>query len=172
MSASPTTNEPDAGSARRNESTENALQLVSFRLAGEEYGLDIMCVQEIILIGQVTQMPQVPDYVQGLINLRGHVIPITDLRRKFQLEAAEPTEQSRIIVLNVAEQTVGIIVDQVNAVLRVSPEQIEPAPTGVASANHQYLNGLVKLDDRLLILLSAAEAVAENVGTEEEVGSC
>lgn len=163
MSASSTTNELTAELASPTETTDGAIQLVSFRLANEEYGLDIMSVQEIILIGQVTQMPQVPHYMEGLINLRGHILPITNLRLKFQLEAAQPTEDSRIIVLNVNDRTVGIVVDEVNEVLRVTSKQIHPAPVGVASVRHQYLAGLAKCGDRLLILLNIEEAIAEDL---------
>ena len=99
---------------------EGISQIVSFRLSNEEYGVDIMHVQEIILIGQITLMPQVPEYVSGLINLRGHVIPIIDLRVRFGLEATDHTEHSRIIVLNVNKKTVGIIVDAVDEVLRIN----------------------------------------------------
>ena len=101
-------------------------QIVSFRLANEEYGIDIMRVQEIILMGQITCMPEVPDYICGLINLRGHVIPIVDLRRRFRLPAAADNEHARIIVVNVNRQTIGIVVDAVNEVPRVNPDQAEP----------------------------------------------
>ena len=103
-------------------------QIVSFRLANEEYGVDIMRVQEIILVGQITCMPEVPDYICGLINLRGHVIPIVDLRRRFRLPVAENDEHTRIIVVNVKNQTIGIVVDAVNEVLRVNADQGEPPP--------------------------------------------
>ena len=92
-------------------------QIVSFRLANEDYGVDIRHFQEIILIGQVTQMPQVPEFVCGLINLRGHVIPVIDIRVRFGLEAAPQTEHSRIIVSNIKGKTIGIVVDAVDEVL-------------------------------------------------------
>ena len=142
---------------------ERLSQIVSFRLAREEYGVDIMHVQEIILIGQVTEMPQVPDYVRGLINLRGHVIPIIDLRVRFGLEVSEQTEHSRIIVLNVNKKTIGIVVDEVDEVLRINSDQIEPAPPGIAGIGQQYVSGLVKFEKKLLILLRI-----EQVMTDEE----
>ncbi len=128
-------------------------QIVSFRLAEEEYGLDIMKVQEIILIGEITQMPQSPDFVRGLINLRGHVIPIIDLRKRFGFPDAARSESQRIIVVNVGKRTMGIVVDEVDQVLRVKAEDIEPPPTSVKGINHDFITGLVKRDKKLVILL-------------------
>ena len=128
-------------------------QIVGFRLANEEYGLDIMKVQEIILIGAITKVPKVPDYVKGLINLRGHVIPIVDLRRRFGLAEAEQTEDARIIVVNVRKKMIGILVDAVNEVTRVTDDQIEPPTTSVTGIDNEFITGLVKFDDRLVILL-------------------
>lgn len=136
-------------------------QLVGFRLGGEEYGVDIMKVQEIILPGEITEVPQVPDFIRGLINLRGHVIPIVDLRKRFGLAASEPTEETRIVVLNMEGRTIGAVVDSVSEVLRISPEQVEPPPPGVAEENGDYVIGLVKLPERLLILLNANALVSE-----------
>ena len=138
-------------------------QIVSFRLANEEYGVDIMRVQEIILTGQITQMPQVPDYICGLINLRGNVIPIVDLRKRFGLAVAKNDENTRIIVVNVANKTIGIVVDAVNEVLRISGEQTEPPPSSIVGIDHAYIKGLVKFDDKLLILLDI-----DNVLSQEE----
>lgn len=129
------------------------MQLVSFRLAQEEYGIEITKVQEIILMGEITRVPQTPEYIKGLINLRSTVIPIVDLRRRFGLPEAEPTEETRIMVVNVSGRTIGIIVDAVSEVLRISGEQIAPPPPTVAGLGREYLTGLVKLEHRLLILL-------------------
>lgn len=129
-------------------------QIVSFRLANEEYGVDIMRAQEIIMPGQITRMPEVPDFICGLINLRGHVIPIVDLRKRFGLPAKEADEHTRIIVVNVAGKTIGIVVDAVTEVLRISADQVEPPPSSVAGIDHDYIRGLVKLQNKLLILLN------------------
>lgn len=139
-----------------------ATQLVSFRLDKEEYGVDIMRVQEIILMGQITKMPEVPDFVRGLINLRGSVIPIIDLRRRFDLPVAENNEHTRIIVVNVGDKTIGMVVDAVNEVLRITPEQVEPAPSGVGGIDHSYITGLVKFEEKILILLSIENILTEN----------
>ncbi|MGB0714633.1 MAG: chemotaxis protein CheW [Phycisphaerae bacterium] len=129
-------------------------QVVSFRLADEEYGLDIMKVQEIILVGEITEIPEVPDYLRGLIDLRGKVIPIVDLRRRFGLEAGTCTEQARIVVVNTGESIFGIVVDAVNEVLRIGSSQIEPPPTGLLGIEQAYIKGLVKMEDKIMILLN------------------
>ncbi len=112
-----------------------------------------MQVQEIILIGAITQVPQVPGYVRGLINLRGHVIPIVDLRRRFNLPDTDQADAQRIIVVNVSQKMIGILVDSVNQVTRVTADQIGPPPTSVSGIDHEFITGLVKFDHRLVILL-------------------
>ena len=141
------------------------LQLVSFRLASEEYGIEITKVQEIILMGEITRVPQTPEYIKGLINLRSTVIPIVDLRLRFALPQEQMSDETRIMVVNVAGKTIGIIVDAVSEVLRISQEQIAPPPPTVAGLGREYLTGLVKLDKRLLILLDIDKILGEE-GTE------
>ena len=130
-----------------------SMQIVSFRLAQEEYGIEITKVQEIILMGEITRVPQTPDFVKGLINLRSTVIPIIDLRLRFGLTLEAASDETRIMVVNVAGKTIGIIVDAVSEVLRITPDEIAPPPPTVAGLGRDYLTGLVKLDKRLLILL-------------------
>lgn len=130
----------------------NLNQIVSFLLGEEEFGLDIMKVQEIILVGEITKMPQVPEYVRGMINLRGHIIPVVDLRKRFEQPPREKTEEQRIIVVNIGTRTIGIVVDAVNEVLRVTPDQIEPPPTGIGNVQ-RFITGLLKIDEKLIILL-------------------
>lgn len=142
---------------------DNLNQIVSFQLGTEEFGLDIMKVQEIILVGEITKMPQVPAYVRGMINLRGHIIPVIDLRMRFKQPVVDQTEDQRIIVVNVASRTIGIVVDAVNEVLRMTPDQIEPAPTGIGSGGQNFITGLLKIDKKLVILLDI-----EGLFSEEE----
>ena len=124
-----------------------------------------MRVQEIILPGEITQMPEVPDFIRGLINLRGHVIPIVDLRKRFGLSINQHDEHTRIIVVNVENKTIGLVVDAVNEVLRINEEQIEPPPSSVVGIDHAYIESLVKFETKLLILLNM-----DNLLSSEEVG--
>lgn len=137
-------------------------QVVSFRLAKEEYGVDIMRVQEIILMGEITAIPEVPDFIRGLINLRGKVIPIIDLRRRFNLGSGDTTEHTRIIVVNANNTTFGIVVDAVNEVLRIESDQIEPPPRGIVGIEQAYIKGLVKMDDKIMILLSVESILSQD----------
>jgi purine-binding chemotaxis protein CheW len=150
-------------SAKESRHAENAgsMQLVSFRLAQEEYGIEITRVQEIILMGDITRIPQTPDYVKGLINLRNTVIPVVDLRLRFGLPSQEPTDETRIMVVNITGKTIGVIVDAVSEVLRISGDQISPAPPTVSGLGRDYLNGLVNLENRLLILLNIDKMLGE-----------
>lgn len=141
--------------------SEDSFQIVSFRLATEEYGVEITKVQEIILYGEITRVPQTPAYIMGLINLRSTVIPIVDLRLRFDLEQIPPTDETRIVVVNVFGKTMGIIVDEVSEVLRVTRNQVAPPPPTVAGLGKEYLTGLVKLERRLLILLDIERILGE-----------
>lgn len=139
------------------------LQLVSFRSADEVFGIEITKVREIILLCDITRLPQTPHHVKGIINLRSTVIPVIDLRARFGFAESDPTSDSRIMVVNVGTRTVGIIVDAVEEVLRVSREQIAPAPPTVAGLGNEYLQGLVRLENQLLILLD----IDRLLGSEE-----
>jgi len=145
------------------------MQLVSFRLANELYGIEITKVREIILITEITRIPQTPHYVKGLINLRSTVIPVIDLRALFGLPEGEMTDESRIMVLQASGRTIGIVVDAVSEVLRVKQDQIAPPPPTVAKLGREYLTGLVKLDKQLLILLDIDKILSDEESAE--VGS-
>ena len=137
------------------------MQLVSFNLAKELYGIEITKVREIILITEITRIPETPDFLKGLINLRSTVIPVIDLRVRFGLPEAELSDESRIMVLQACGKTIGIMVDAVSEVLRVKHDQIAPPPPTVAGLGRDYLSGLVKLDNRLLILLDIDKIFGE-----------
>jgi purine-binding chemotaxis protein CheW len=145
--------EPTNGVESTLSETHGTIQLVSFELAQELYGIAITKVREIILITEITQIPQTPHYVKGLINLRSTVIPVIDLRSLFGLPEGEKTDESRIMVLQAGGKTIGIMVDAVSEVLRVKKDQIAPPPPTVAALGKEYLTGLVKLEKVLLILL-------------------
>jgi len=144
------------------------MQIVSFRLAQEEYGIEITKVQEIILIGEITRMPKTPYYIRGLINLRSMVIPIVDLRLRFGMEPQETTDETRIMVVNVAGKTIGIVVDAVSEVLRIHHDQIAPPPPTIAGLGHDYLSGLVRGENRLLILLDIDNILGQTEGESLE----
>lgn len=155
-----------AGSHKTSEADDVLSQVVSFRLAKEEYGLDIMRIQEIILMGEITQIPEVPDYICGLINLRGKVIPIVDLRKRFCLEAGEATEHTRIMVVNTRTTTFGIVVDAVSQVLRIEADQIEPPPPGLVGLEQAYIQGLVKMQEKIMILLNVDAVLSQKEETQ------
>src|SRR5262245_36987287 len=141
---------PERGSVRAD---NPVIQLVGFRLDNEDYAIAITKIQEIILMKPITRIPQVPDFIEGLINLRGSVIPIVNLRRRFGLPPRELDDETRTIVVNVHDKTVGCIVDAVTQVMRINRDQVQPPPLSVMSVSHQYISGLARLEDRLLIIL-------------------
>lgn len=141
------------------------MQLVSFRLEQEEYGIEITKVQEIILMGEITRIPQAPEYIKGLINLRSMVTPVIDLRLRFGMTPEPDTDETRILVVNIQGKTIGLIVDAVSEVMRINQDQIASPPPTVSGLGQDYLTGLVMLENRLLILLDiesifSAEGVA------------
>jgi purine-binding chemotaxis protein CheW len=130
------------------------LQLVSFMVADEEFAVPILTVQEINRMMQITRVPQSPPFVEGVINLRGKIIPVIDLRKRFGLGALADSADSRIIVVEVSNRVIGFTVDRVNEVLRISNEIVEPPPAMVCGIDSDYVQGVGKLKDRLLILLN------------------
>ena len=128
-------------------------QLVVFNLAGEHYGVDIATVREIIQMQSVTRVPGSASFVEGLINLRGVVIPVMDLRQRFGLESAEHDSSTRIMVIQCQKQDIGMIVDSVTEVLRITSDLIEPPSSLIMTSESKHLKGIVKLEDRVVILL-------------------
>ena len=135
-------------------------QLVVFELSGESFGIDINAVQEIIRMQQITDVPKAPMHVKGIINLRGKVIPIVDLRDKFGLAQTEETKSTRIVVVDVTGCTVGMIVDAVSEVLRMNKDQIED-PSAIIESYEKYLLGIGKLEERLVLLLDLSKVIPE-----------
>ena len=134
-------------------SAERWEQLVIFRLAGEFYGVDIDDVNTIIPMQEVTCIPRSPEYVTGVINLRGSIIPVIDLRKRFGLAVSEVTKASRIVVVEAGGYVIGMVVDAVAETLRVQTDSIEPPSPVVASIDSDYLRGVAKQGERLVVLL-------------------
>ncbi len=129
------------------------LQLVTFTLGNEEYAVDILKVQEINRMKEITRVPNSPFYVEGVINLRGKVIPVVNLRKKFGLAERESDEQSRIMIMDIQGITMGLVVDSVSEVLRVPSDIVEPTPPMASNISTEFIKGIAKLEDRLIILL-------------------
>lgn len=137
------------------------LQLATFCLGSEEYALDIASVQEIVRMTTVTRVPHAPEFIEGVVNLRGKIVPVIDLRARFGLPPVEATQSTRIIIAQVAGTTVGLIVDAVREVLRLSSGAIEPTPVLVSrEADTAFCRGVGKLEDRLILLLDLPHLLA------------
>lgn len=138
------------------------IQLVTFSIAEEEFGVEILRVQEIIRLMPITRVPNAPPSVEGVINLRGKVIPVIDLRRRFGMEAAEADEHTRIVVMDLHDRVVGFVVDAVREVLRIESSAIEPPPQVVSGIGSEYLKGMGRIGDRLLILLDLDRLLSDS----------
>lgn len=148
------------------DTTAEQLQLVTFEVAGEEFAVDILRVQEINRMMTFTRVPGSPPDIEGVINLRGKIIPVCDLRKRFGLPPAERSDSSRIIVVEVHGKVLGFIVDRVNEVLRISSSIVEPAPPTATTVDSDSIAGVGKLEDRLLILLDLAKLFAADAARD------
>ena len=137
-------------------------QLVTFSIGDEEYGVGILRVQEIIRMMPVTKVPSCPDFVEGVINLRGMVIPVVDMRKRFEMPAKPFDVHTRILVMESEIQVMGYIVDSVREVMRIDPSRIEAAPTEVAGVGSEYIKGMVQNGNKLLILLDLNDRLSES----------
>ncbi len=143
--------------------TKGIVQLVTFSLGTEEFSIDILKVQEIIRPMDITRVPGAPGFIEGVINLRGKVIPVMDLRKRLGMPPQEETRDTRIVVVEVGGKTVGLKVDSVSEVLRLPTDRIEPPPTFDSVQDTDCIQGVGKLEDRLIILLD----VEKVLGPEE-----
>jgi len=138
----------------------DTIQVVSFKLGSEEYGVDIAQVQEINRMVAITHVPRAPQFMEGVINLRGQLIPIIDLRTRFGMPRAEHTKNTRIVVTEIGTKRVGMVVDSVSEVLRLPSDQIEDAPEMISGVDTEYIRGVGKIEDRLIILLDLARIIS------------
>jgi len=139
------------------EASAQPRQMVSFRLGEEEYGVDILCVQEIIRLSRITPVPNAPGFVQGVLNLRGKVIPVIALRQRLGLPPGAESRDTRIVVVDLPPNTIGFTVDAVSEVIRVPLERIDPPPQGGPGGRTEpFIQGIAKLEGRLLLVLDLA----------------
>ncbi len=134
-------------------------QLVVFELANEHYGVDIGAVESIIKLQPITAVPCAPTCVEGVTNLRGTVLPVIDLRRRFGLPPEDPTRDTRIVVVEMEGETVGMVVDAVSEVLRVPEGAIEPPSPLVTTVDSTFITGIARVDERLIILLDLSQVL-------------
>ncbi len=151
--------------------TDRAGKYLTFRLAEEDYGLEILKVREIIGMMDITPVPRTPEYVKGVINLRGKVIPVVGLRMKFGMEEKEYTEETCIIVVDVNGMEIGIVVDRVLEVLDINSGDIEDAPSFGANVDTDYIMGIGKSEEKVTILLDISKVLSneEIEGISSEV---
>jgi purine-binding chemotaxis protein CheW len=140
--------------------TEELLQLVSFKVGDAEFGVDILRVQEINKMMELTVVPNTPPFVEGVVNLRGRIIPVINLRSRLGLDVKDYDTETRIIVVDLHDKTIGFIVDEVKEVLRIPKSITEPPPEIVSGVDSEYITAIGKLEDRLLILLDLTRVLS------------
>ena len=132
---------------------EKELQIVGFRVGRETFGLPISTVREIVRVPEITCVPNAPDYIEGVINLRGRIIPVVDLRKRFGETLPEPSKKNRIVVVELESRVVGLMVNSASEVLRIQPSEIEAPHNVFQEGELNYITGVGKLKGRLVILL-------------------
>jgi purine-binding chemotaxis protein CheW len=140
-------------------------QLVIFEIGNEHFGIDIAAVEGIVKMQEITRVPQAADYVEGITNLRGSVLPVIDLEKRFGIPPHERTRETRIVVVNMDKVKIGMIVAAVSEVLTIDDSVIEPAPAIVTTINSRFITGIARIDTRLVILLDLNLVLSE---TEKE----
>jgi purine-binding chemotaxis protein CheW len=152
-------------SETREANGEEVKQLISFTVGTEEYGLELLRVKEVIRMRRITWLPRAPSCVKGIINLRGEVIPIIDLRDRFGLESTEDTAVTRVIVVEVEGQPVGMVVESASQVVRVPASQFDPPPRVMGDAARDFITAVGKLGDRLIIMIDV-----DKILSTDEIG--
>ena len=139
-------------------------QFVSFTVDKEEYGVHIEDVQEVVRMPEITHLPQTDSFIKGVINLRGNIIPVIDMRERFRMQSCDYNETTRVIVVSIEDKLVGMIVDTVSQVLEISEEEISDAPDIIHGLSREYIEGIGKVNDSMIILLKI-----QSVLTAEEI---
>ncbi|MDY0290720.1 MAG: chemotaxis protein CheW [Desulfuromonadaceae bacterium] len=137
-------------------------KFLTFHMAGEDYGIEIRHVTEIIGIQRITEVPDMPPFIKGVVNLRGKVIPVMDVRARFHLPSRDYDERTCIIVVNYNDASVGLVVDQVNEVADIPKKNIEPPPRSTAGENSQYIQGMGKMGEQVKILLNVGKLLYDS----------
>jgi purine-binding chemotaxis protein CheW len=143
------------GATKSLHETGDLRQFISFSVGEEQYGLELLRVKEVIRLREITWLPKAPTFVKGIINLRGDVIPIIDLRDKFGLPSRQHSATTRVIVVEVEGRLMGMVVDSASQVVRIPADQIDPPPPVLGGVSQQFITGVGKLAERLVILLNA-----------------
>ena len=153
------------------EASATEKQLVVFDLATEAYGVDIGAVREIIRMQDITKVPRCPEFVEGIINLRGNVIPVVDLRKRFSLMISERSKDNRIVVVDISGHDIGVVVDAVTEVLRITSDSVAPPSSVITTTDSAYLLGIAKVESRLIILLDLEKVFSDDeIGVLDEAG--
>jgi purine-binding chemotaxis protein CheW len=150
---------------------EASEHLASFFLAREEYGVDVRQVQEIRRVAEITSVPRAPEFIRGVINLRGRILPVLDLRRRLALGEVAMDRAARIVVVRIKERLLGLLVDGASQVLKVKVSQIEPAPEEVVQKGGDYIRGVAKLADRLIILVDLERLLAHELAGDAQAAA-
>jgi purine-binding chemotaxis protein CheW len=145
------------------EATEH---LATFYLDREEYGVDVKQVQEIRRVTEITSVPRAPQFIRGVINLRGRILPVLDLRTRLGLGEVATSRAARIVVVRVKDRLLGLLVDGASQVLKIPVSQVEPAPEEVVQKGGDYIRGVAKLDDRLIILVDLERLLAHELAAD------
>jgi purine-binding chemotaxis protein CheW len=155
-----------AAPARDQRTVAEAMEhLATFFLDREEYGVDVRQVQEIRRLSEITTVPRAPEFIRGVINLRGRILPVLDLKRKLGLGEVEAQRATRIVVVRIGERLLGLLVDGASQVLKVPVSRIEPPPEEVQEKGGDYIRGVAKLDDRLIIVVDLGRLLAHELRT-------
>jgi chemotaxis signal transduction protein len=145
------------------------IQLVGLKLGEEEYAIDVLKIQEIIRTVEITSVPRTDSFVLGVMNLRGKVIPVIDLRIRFSLDKMDFDKETRIIVVRFETENIGFVVDEVTEVIRINKSMVEPTPPLVGSVGQEYILGICKYQERLIILLDIDSVVSDDKGVESDL---
>lgn len=158
--------ERDSREGRAAERNEQRLQMINFTLGGDEYAVEIQKVREVINFHELTPLPKAPSFVKGIINLRGEVIPVIDLRDKLGLAREAYSVLTNLIIVEIGRKAVGVVVDEVRHVIRLDPAEVAPSPPFIGGLSGKYVSGVAKLGERLVVvldmerILSASELIA------------